>query len=103
MLNILSGICCIISTVFLLKYPMFSSPKGAVERKMGKQDWKNINSFQRRIKNEEKESKLKKQLEEIEREKSKLMKGSKKKSKKKPKKQQIKSRKRNHKSKKLKR
>ena len=60
MLNALvSGVCCIITTYFLLEYPMFTSPKYKVEQKMGKQNWENFNSFQRRIK-------IQGQLEEIE-------------------------------------
>ena len=67
MLNALvSGVCCIITTYFLLEYPMFTSPKYRVEQKMGKQNWENFNSFQRRIK-------IQGQLEEIEKEKTRLL------------------------------
>ena len=82
---LLSGVLCL-SSIILLNYPFFTPPKQLIENKMPKKDWRNINSFQKKIK-------IQGQLQELKKEKELLLnKGSKKKYKK-TKKQKKKTRK----------
>ena len=57
---LLGGILCISSIIFLLNYPFFTPPKQVVENIIPKKDWKNMNSFQKRIKIQEQLQEIKK-------------------------------------------
>jgi len=62
---LLSGVLCL-SSIILLNYPFFTPPKQIIENKMPKKDWRNINSFQKKIK-------IQGQLQEIKKEKELLL------------------------------
>ena len=56
---LLSGVLCL-SSIILLNYPFFTPPKQIIENKMPKKKWEDINSFQKKIKNQRQLQKLKK-------------------------------------------